>query len=68
MRTDFNAYDCTRGCRATATVRTESERSSGRKIPCRTCESNLRQQRTGPMLYQLNYIPSLLSSVIVWEN
>ena len=31
---------------------------SGRKIPCRTGESNLRRQRAGPMLYQLSYIPN----------
>ena len=30
---------------------------SGRKIPCRTGESNLRLRRAGPMLYQLSYIP-----------
>ena len=30
----------------------------GRKIPCRTGESNLRQQLAGPMLYQLSYIPT----------
>ena len=30
---------------------------SGRKIPCRTGESNLRQQRTAPTRYQLSYIP-----------
>ena len=30
---------------------------SGRKIPCRTEESNLPQQRAGPTLYQLSYIP-----------
>ena len=29
---------------------------SGRKIPCRTGESNLRQRRDGPTLYQLSYI------------
>ena len=29
---------------------------SGRKIPCRAGESNLRQRRDGPMLYQLRYI------------
>ena len=29
---------------------------SERKIPCRTGESNLRQRRDGPMLYQLSYI------------
>ena len=31
---------------------------SGRKIPCRTRESNLRQRRAGLMLYQLTYIPT----------
>ena len=32
---------------------------SGRKIPCRTWESNLRQRcRAGPMLYQRSYIPT----------
>ena len=30
---------------------------SGRKIPCRTGESNLRQRRGGPTLYQLCHIP-----------
>ena len=30
--------------------------ASGRKIPCRTGESNLRQRRNGPMLYQLSYM------------
>ena len=50
------AQMCTWGC--TDTVR-ESARKvySGRKIPCRTGESNLRRQRAGPMLYQLSYIP-----------
>ena len=33
---------------------------SGRKIPCRTGESNLRQRRAGPPLHQLSYIPILL--------
>ena len=31
----------------------------GRKIPCRTGESNPRQRRDGPMLYPLSYIPIL---------
>ena len=30
---------------------------SGRKIPCRTGESNLRQRRAGLMLCRLSYIP-----------
>ena len=29
---------------------------SNRKIPCRTGESNLRQRRDGPTLYQLSYV------------
>ena len=32
---------------------------SGRKFSCHTGESNLRQQRAGPMLFQLSYIPTL---------
>ena len=31
---------------------------SGRKIPCRTGESNLRQRRAGPRFYQLSYMPA----------
>ena len=31
---------------------------SGRNIPCRTGESNLRQRRAGPMFYQMSYIPA----------
>ena len=34
---------------------------SGRKNPCSTWESNLRRQRYGPVLYQLSYIPTLLT-------
>ena len=30
----------------------------GRKIPCRTGKSNMRQRRAGPTLYQLSYIPA----------
>ena len=56
VRTNINACDCTRGC--TDTVRETALRvDSGRKIPCCTRESNLCQQRAGPMLYQLNNIP-----------
>ena len=35
----------------------------GRKIPCRTGESNLRRQRAGPTLHQLSYRPPS-----VWEG
>ena len=35
----------------------------GRKIPCRTGESNPRQRRDGPMLYPLSYIPILRVSL-----
>ena len=31
---------------------------SGRKIPRRSGESNLRRRRAGPMLYQLSYNPT----------
>ena len=44
------------GC--TDTVRESALKvDSGRKIPCHTGESNLRQRRAGRMLYQLSYIP-----------
>ena len=57
VRIDVNACDRTRGC--TDTVRESALRvDSGRKIPCRTGESNLRQRRAGPVLYQLSYIPT----------
>ena len=50
VRTYLNAYDCTRGC--TDTVRESALKAdSGRKIFCRTGESNLSQRRAGPMLY-----------------
>ena len=41
----------------------ESALKIGRKIPRRTGESNLRQRRAGPMLYQLSYIPT---QVVRW--
>ena len=57
-RTDINARDYTRG--STDTVRESALKvDSGRKIPCRTGESNLRRQRASPMLYQLIYIPTI---------
>ena len=37
---------------------------SGRKIPCRTGESNLRQRRVGLMLYKLSYVPVLLATSV----
>ena len=45
------------GC--TVTVRESALKvDSGRKIPCRTGESNVRRRHAGPMLYQLSYIPA----------
>ena len=58
VRTDVNACDCALGCTDTVTE-SALEADSWRNIPCRTGESNLRQRRAGPMLYQLSYIPSL---------
>ena len=53
--TDVNACDCTRGC--ADTVRESALKAdSGRNIPCRTGDSNLRQRRASPMIYQLSYI------------
>ena len=37
---------------------------SGRKIPCRTGESNLPQQHDGLMLYQLSYIPAYMTKKV----
>ena len=39
-----------------------------RKISCHTGESNLRQQRAGPMLYQLSIIPILYYTVPAMAN
>ena len=61
VRTDVNACGCTRGCADTARE-SALKVDSGRKIPCRTGESNLRRRRAGPMLYRLSYIPTLLTS------
>ena len=56
---DVNACDCTLGY--TDTVRESALKvGSGRKIHCRAGESNLRQRRAGPTLYQLSYIPTTL--------
>ena len=63
---DVNAWDCTRWC--TDTVRESAlKANSERKIPFRTGESNLRRQRAGPMLYQLNYIPTV-QPIAVWTR
>ena len=54
--TDMYACDSSRGCTDTR-KRVCTKVDSGRKISCRTGESNLRRQRAGPMLYQLSYTP-----------
>ena len=60
VRKDVNAYNCTQG--RTDTVRESALKvGSGRKIPCCTGESNLCERHDGPMLYQLSYIPILMS-------
>ena len=47
--TDVNACDCVRGC--TDTVKESAVKvDSGRKIPFRTGESNLRRRRADPKL------------------
>ena len=54
--TDVSACSCTRGCMDT--VRESALKVDfGRRILCHTRESNLPQQRTGPMLCQLSYVP-----------
>ena len=60
--TDVNTCDCIPRC--TDTVRDFALKvDSGRKIPCRTRESNLCQRRASPMLYQLSYIPTHSAAV-----
>ena len=55
--TNVNACNCTWWC--ADTVRESALKvDSGRKIPCRTEESNLRQRCAGPTFYQLSYIPT----------
>ena len=54
---DANACDCTQGC-ADRVGESALKVDSQRKIPCRTGESNLHQQRAGPTLHQLSYIPT----------
>ena len=55
VHTDVNACDCTWGVR-THVTESALKVDSGRKIPRRIGESNLRQQRVGPTFYQLSYI------------
>ena len=62
VRTDVNAYDCTRGCKDTV-GESALKVDFGRKIPCPTGESNLPQRRAGPTLYQLSCIPTPLSYI-----
>ena len=57
VHTDVIACNCT--LEYTHTVRESALKvDSGRKIPCRTGESNLRRRSAGPVLYQLSYIPT----------
>ena len=52
---DVNPCVCTQGC--TDTVRESALKVGfGRKIPCRILQSNLRQRRVRPTLYQLPLI------------
>ena len=55
--TDVNAYDGTRVC-VDAVKESVTKVDFGRKIPCDTGGSNLRQRRAGPTLYQLRYNPT----------
>ena len=57
VRTDVCACNCARGC--ADTVRECALKvDSGKKISCRTRESNLHWWLAGPVLYQLSYIPT----------
>ena len=65
--TDVNACDCTRGCADTVSE-SALKVDSGRKIPCRTGESNLRLRHAGPMLNKLSCIPTHSSVLIAVEH
>ena len=57
VRTDVDACDCTRGCMDTVSE-SALEADSGRKIPCRTWDSNPQQYCAwifSQTLYQLSY-------------
>ena len=51
VRTDVNAWDCIRYVR-THVIESALKVDCGRKIPCRTGESNPRKRRDSPVLYQ----------------
>ena len=57
VRTYVKACDCNEGCTDTG-KESVLKVDSGRKLPCRTGESNLLQRRAGSTLYQLSYIPA----------
>ena len=61
MLTNVNACDYTRGCTEFAL-----KVDSGRKVPCRTGESNLHQWQTGLMV-QLSYIPTHYTNYILTQ-
>ena len=62
MHTDVSACKLhMEGGGCTDTVRESTLKAdSGRRILCRTVESNLSRQRASPMLYQLSYIRATL--------
>ena len=67
VRTDVNACDWTGGVR-TLVRECGLKVDSGRKIPRRTGESNLRQRCAGLMFHQLSYITSIVGSVVSAEK
>ena len=57
MHTGVNVSDCTGGC--TDYIREPALKvDSGRKIPCRTGESNLNEWPANLTLYHLSYLPA----------
>ena len=59
---NVNACNCTRGCTDTC-KRVCTENWLWEKNPLPHRESNLRQRRAGPMLYQLSYISTSASAL-----
>ena len=57
-----------RGCTDTVRESVPKADCGETKIPCSTGESNLRQRRAGPMLYQLSYIPNPAGLLYIYQN
>ena len=67
--TNVNACNCTRAWLSDTVRESALKVHSGRQIPCRTEDSNLRQRRAGPMLCELTYTPrpTILRNIQIFD-